>query len=193
MSLKENVNAIKDELSAEEQFLESVIKAEGFWKKYKRVVITLSVLLVVGLLAKVLITYMQEREIESANVAYNTLLKDSGDTVALATLQKSNTKLYEMYLFKTSIESKDVSTLEKNRGLITDSILKNLLSYQISSLNQKVTAQDVGIAKEIALLQEGYLLLKENKIKEAEAKFAQIPADSTLRSSVENLKHYSGK
>ena len=193
MSLKENVNAIKEELSAEEQFLESVIKAEGFWKKYKKLLITLVVVLVLGLLTKVVMDYIKGSNIESSNKAYNALLKDSGDTAALTTLKESNPKLYEMYLFKTSMESKDVAVLEKNKASVTDPILQNLLTYQISSLNEKVTALDAGVAKEFALLQEGYLLLKENKIKEAGAKFDQIPADSTLRSTVENLKHYSGK
>jgi len=193
LSLKENINAIKEELSAEEQFLEGVIKAEGFWKKYKKVVITLVLLLVVGLLTKALMSYIEESNIESSNIAYNALLEDSGDTAALATLKQSNSKLYEMYLFKISMESKDVLILEKNKVLMTDPILTNLMAYQISSLNQKVSALDAGIAKELALLQEGYLLLKEDKIKEAAAKFAQISTDSTLRTSVENLKHYSGK
>ncbi len=193
MSLKENVKAIKEELSAEEQFLESVIKAEGFWKKYNKLVIALAVLLVVGLLTKAVMSYIHDGNIESSNNAYNALIKDSGDTAALATLKQSNPKLYEMHLFKTSIQSKDVAMLEKSKAEITDPILKNLLSYQIGSLNKKVNSLDVGVAKEFALVQEGYLLLQENKIKEANAKFAQIPADSTLRSTVDSLKHYSGK
>ncbi len=193
MSLKENVNAIKEELSAEEQFLESVIKAEGFWKKYKKIVIALAVILVVGLLAKVLVAYIHDGNIESSNKAYNALLKDSNDADALATLKSKNPKLYEMYLFKTSMESKDVATLEKVKATITEPILKDLLLFQIGSINKKVVPSESGIAKEFALLEEGYLLLQENKIKEASAKFAQIPANSTLQSLVKNLKHYSGK
>ncbi|HIP46518.1 MAG TPA: hypothetical protein EYG95_03045 [Campylobacterales bacterium] len=193
MGLKENVKAIKEELGAEEQFLESIIKAEGFWKKYKKLVIALVVLLVVGLLTKAVMGYTHDNNIESSNNAYNALIKDSGDTAALATLKSSNPKLYEMYLFKTSMASKDVTTLEKSKQEISDPVLKNLLSYQIGSLTKKVSSLDAGVAKEFALLQEGYLLLQENKIKEAAAKFAQIPADSTLRATVESLKHFTGK
>ncbi len=193
MSLKDNVNAIKEELSAEEQFLESVIKAEGFWKKYKKIIITLAVIIVVGLLTKAVMGYIHESNIESSNHAYNALLKDANDASALATLKSKNPKLYELYMFKKSINSKDVAVLEKTKASITDPILKNLITYQIGSLNKKVVSLDAGIAKEFALLQEGYLLLQENKIKEASAKFAQIPADSTLQSVVKNIKHYSGK
>jgi len=193
LSLKDNVNAIKEELSAEEQFLESVIKAEGFWKKYKKILIGLAVIVVVGLLAKVAMDTIHDSNIEASNNAYNALLKNSNDTAALATLKSKNPKLYEMYLFKTNMDSNDASALEKTKALISDPILKNLITYQVESINKKVHAVDAGIAKELALAQEGYLLLKENKIKEADAKFAEIPATSTLQSIVKNLKHYSGK
>jgi hypothetical protein len=193
LSLKENVNAIKEELSAEEQFLESVIKAEGFWKKYKKIILTLAVLLVLGLLTKVGMEYMQERNLHASNEAYNLLLSDSKNSQALADLKKNSPKLYELYLFKSVTKSTDVSALEKVKSEISDPILKNLLSYQIDSLSKKVTSADAGIAQPLALLQEGYLLLQEDKIKEANAKFVQIPADSSLRDIVANLKHYSGK
>jgi len=36
LSLKENIEAIKEELTVEEKFLESVIKTESFYKKNKK-------------------------------------------------------------------------------------------------------------------------------------------------------------
>ncbi len=187
------MNAIKEELNTEEQFLESVIKAEGFWKKYKMPIVILATLLLLGLLAKAVMGYMADSNLESSNAAYNALSKDSGDSAALATLKSDSPKLYEMYLFKDAMAGSDISALEKAKSAISDPILLNLLSYQISSLNKKVTAADAGVAKEFALLQEGYLLLKENKIKEADAKFSQISKESSLYGVVKNLQHYSGK
>ncbi len=192
MSLKDNVNVIKEELSAEEQFLESVIKAEGFWKKYKKIFIALAVIVLVGLFAKVAMDYIHESNLKASNSAYSALLKDSKDADALATLKSKNPKLYELYLFKTSMHSGDVAQLEKSQSSLTDPILKDLLHYQIGSLKKKPTAADAGIAKELALLEEGYLLLQANKIKEADAKFAQISSSSSLQGLVKNLKHYRG-
>ena len=193
MSLKENVKAIKEELSTEEQFLESVIKAEGFWKKYKTPLILLSTAVVVGFLAKAVMGYLHESNIEASNEAYSALLKDSADTSALATLKSKNPKLYEMFLFKDSMKNQDPAVLAKSASAIQDPVLKKLLQYQVASLNKKVTASDAGIATEFALLQEGYLLLKENKIKEARAKLAKIPKNSALSSVVASLNHYMGK
>ena len=39
MSLKEDVNYIKKEISAEESYMESVFKIEKTWKKYKTSII----------------------------------------------------------------------------------------------------------------------------------------------------------
>jgi hypothetical protein len=192
LSLKENVNAIKEELSAEEQFLESVIKAEGFWKKYKKIIIALGVVIVVGALVKVGMDYMHQSNIEASNKAYNLLLKDSQNSEALATLKAKNPKLYELFLFKGAIERADVAALQKVTSDIKDPILSDLLNYQRASLEKKSSDMHTKIVKDFALLEEAYLLLQANKLKEADAKLSQIPVTSPLRNIVANLKHYMG-
>ena len=47
MALKEDINDIKQSLSAEEEFLENVIKSEFFIKKHKKLIISIIVILVV--------------------------------------------------------------------------------------------------------------------------------------------------
>jgi hypothetical protein len=193
LSLKENVNAIKEELSAEEQFLESVIKAEGFWKKYKKIIIALGVVVVVGALAKVGMDYIHQSNIEASNKAYNILLKDSQNSTALATLKEKNPQLYEMFLFKRAVESADVAALQKVESDIKDPLLSDLLKYQRASLEKSASDLDTKIVKDFALLEEAYLLLQDEKVKEANAKLSQIPVTSPLRNIVANLKHYMGK
>ena len=41
MSIKDDVNYIKNELSSEEKFLESFVKTERFFKKYKKLIVVL--------------------------------------------------------------------------------------------------------------------------------------------------------
>ena len=192
MSLKDNVNAMKEELSAEEQFLESVIKAEGFWKKYKTLIISVATIVILALLAKVGMEYMHQKDITESNLAYNALLKDSGDTNALNSLKKSNPKLYELYLFSNSTKANDAGSLEKIATEVNDPIMKELLSYQIASLKETPAPVDTTVAKEFSLLQKAYLLLKSGKIKEGDALLEQIPTNSSLRELVTTLKHYRG-
>ncbi len=193
MSLKENVNAIKEELTTEEQFLESVIKAEGFWKKYKMPIIIVATVVIMGLLAKAIMGYIAEQNLISANEAYSKVVDNSTDKEALSTLKSKSPALYELYLFNQSMKKGEVAALEEVKTKLSDPILGDLLTYQIASLKEKMSPSDIDIAKELALFEEGFLLLKANKIKEAKAKFAQIPQNSSLKSVVENLNHYMGK
>jgi hypothetical protein len=196
LSLKDNVKAVKEELNAQEQFLEGVIKAEGFWKKYKNIVIILATVILLAVIAKMVMGYMHERSLEKSNIAYSKLLKNSEDSDALSSLKSSNPKLYEMFIFKKSIQSMDLGELEKLKSTLKDPILKDLVTYQIDSISSKdlsnYAAKEGSIIKEFALYESAYLLLKDNKIKEAHAKLEMIPRTSPLFGMAQGLKHYSG-
>jgi hypothetical protein len=196
LSLKENVKAIKEELNAEEQFLEGVIKAEGFWKKYKTIAIVLGTVAFLAVIAKMVMGYMHESSLEKSNIAYSKLLKNGDDADALSSLKSSNPKLYEMFLFKKSIKTKDLGELEKLQSSLKDPILKDLVTYQIDSISKKdlsnYAAKEGSVIREFALYESAYLLLKDNKIKEAHAKLDTIPKTSPLFGMAQGLKHYSG-
>ncbi len=194
MSLKENIEAVKKELSAEEQFLESIVKAEGFWKKYKKLLIVLAVLVVVAALSLALYNSMKEKSLITSNEAYTTLTKNPTDKEALATLKSKNPKLYQLFLFSNEMKNADVAKLEAISSQISDPILKDLLSYQKASLSGKGMAEyslkQGAILKEFASLQEVYTLFKEGKSKEAKALLAQIPESSQLQQIAQSFKHY---
>ena len=196
LSLKENVKAIKEELNTEEQFLESVIKAEGFWKKYKTIVIVLAALAFLAVVGKMVMGYMHESSMQKSNEAYSKLLKNGDDADALASLKGSNPKLYEMFMFQKSVKTTDVKELEKLQSSLKDPVLKDLVSYQIDSISQKdlssYATKEGSIIKEFALYESAYLLLKQNKIKEATTKLDQIQKTSPLFNMAQSLKHYSG-
>jgi len=96
MSLKENVEYIKDEISSEEKFFESFFKLEKFYKKYKYLII----LVVVGTLGYFITSsvmgYINEQNTIKANNAYNKLLLNPTDTNSIAILKEKNTKLLEI-------------------------------------------------------------------------------------------------
>ncbi|HIP59612.1 MAG TPA: tetratricopeptide repeat protein [Campylobacterales bacterium] len=194
LSLKENIEAVKKELSAEEQFLESIVKAEGFWKKYKKLLIALAVLVVVAALGMALYNTMKEQSLKASNEAYLTLQKNPTDKEALETLKSKNPKLYQLFLFSNEMKSADVAKLEALSSQISDPILKDLLSYQKASLSGKglssyAMKQDA-LLKEFASLQEAYNLFKEGKSKEAKTLLAQIPESSQLQQIAQSFKHY---
>ena len=194
MSLKDNIDAVKKELSTEEQFLEGVVRAEGFWKKYKKLVISIGVLLVLLALGAALYNMMKEKSLNEANQAYLTLQQNPTDAKALESLKSTNPKLYELFLFSSTLKDGDTSKLDSISSSISDPILKDLLGYQKASQSEKglgsyITKQD-SVLKEFAILQEVYTNFKNGKSKEAKALLGQIPKTSQLYTIANSFNHY---
>ena len=72
MSIKENVDYIKSELSSEEKLLEGFVKSERFFKKYKNLLIALVVAIVLGS-----IFYVVKKSFDESNKYESNLLLNS--------------------------------------------------------------------------------------------------------------------
>ena len=191
MGLQENIKAVKDEISTEEQFLEGMIKSERFFNRNKKYIIAALVLLVVAAGGYAIKDVMAEARLKASNVAYQALLNDANNTAARETLQAKNPKLYTMYLFESALAKGDVEALKTVSLSKEDPILADLATYQLSQLDENATAKGE-LLSGMVLLQEGYELLKAKKIEEARLKFAQIDANSPLKQIAKNLEHYQG-
>jgi hypothetical protein len=132
-----------------------------------------------------------------ANEAYVKVLKDPSDVASLAELKDSNPALHELFIFQNAMKTDTVEALSGISSQIKDPILKDLLSYQKASLEEKdletYSIKSSSILKDIALLERGYMLLEEGKIKEASSALMSISENSQLRSVADALSHYSVK
>ncbi|WP_333803459.1 hypothetical protein [Sulfurospirillum sp.] len=191
MGLKENINAVKEEITTEEQFLEGMIKSERFFKRNKKYIISALVLLAFGAGGYAINDVMAGQRLKVSNAAYQALLKDANNSSALETLKAKNPKLYGMFIFETALAKGDVEALKSVSLSKEDPILADLATYQLSQLDANATPKGE-LLSGMVLLQEGYELLKEKKIEEARLKFAQIEANSPLKQIAKNLEHYQG-
>jgi len=192
LSLKENINSIKEEIGAEEQFLESVIKGERFYKKYKKQILVSAVFIVLFSIGYVGYDFIKQRNLKASNEAYEKLLKTPSDRDALSILKDKNPKLYNVFLFQEAVKKNSTQELESLAKNSSDELLTDLLKYQLAQLkNSKVVESK--LLNGFSLLEEGFDLLKEGKITEAKLKFAQIDSNSPLFKIVKNLEHYQGK
>ena len=191
MSLKENIEAVKTELNTEEQFLESMIKFERVFKKYKYYFITLAVVIILFTIGYNIQNYLNQQRLNASNSAFIKLQKDPNDKTAIATLKENNNRLYTLLTMQTLM--KEGKSIDKSS---LDDIQKSLLEYYeaSSSLNkEKLSAyanSDNPILKDFATLQEGYLFLKEKNFKTANIKFSQIPVNSPLKDISKSFSHY---
>ncbi len=194
MGLKENIQAVQEEISTEEQFLEGMIKGERFFKRNKKYIIVGLSIVVLGVAGYAINDLLSQQRLKAANAAYQTLMTNANDQNALTTLQQKNPKLYTMFLFEQALSKNDLEALKTVAASKDNNpILADIAGYQLAQLDTNSTHEAKSeLLKNMVLLQEGYQLLQDNKIEEARLKLAQIDANSPLKQVAKNLEHYQG-
>lgn len=198
MSLKENIDMVKDELSQEEKLFAGAVQTERFVKKYKLQLISALVAIVVILVSNSIYQASVEQAIESSNEAYMTLLSNSEDAQAAKVLKENNPALYDAWMFKVALEKNDEETL-KTLSSSQSNVVADLANYELAALKKDKTAlneyalnQDA-ILKDLAILNEAVLLMQEGKTDEAKARLALIDEKSSLNKLAMLLQHYGIK
>lgn len=190
MGIKENIKAVRDELTTEEQFLEGMIKTERFFKAKKRYIVGALILAVIGTAGYGINSMMEQNRLKSSNDALVVLLKDPQNVNALETLKQKNEKLYEIFVLQQAIEKTDNDALSKLSKSKT-SLVSDIAGYQLAQTEETAVVKSE-LMSGLAALQVGYALLKENKIDEAKLQFATIEPTSALKQIAQNLEHYQG-
>jgi hypothetical protein len=154
MSLKENVDLIKDGISTEEKFFESFFKVEKFWKKYKTAIIGIGVIIVISLFGLQIKNYIVTKNNMEANNAFNTLLENPNNAKAKAILKDKNLKLLqlaqyinsaktdksvnidikyikELAQYSVALENNDIAKIEKLR-LNQDFLLEDYATFELA-------------------------------------------------------------
>ena len=135
MSLKENIEMVKEELNSEEQFFEKAVQTERFVKKYKKPLIgfvTVAILAIVGGSAY---NITVENKIDQSNVALNILMVDASDTAAQEQLKSLNPKLFDVWSLSQALKSKDqdaLRQLQSSEALV----VADLAEYELSAIQE---------------------------------------------------------
>jgi len=189
MSLKENVDYVKEELNSEEKFLEGFVKVERFYKKNKLIIIAAVVIVIGAIIGLYTTKSIQESNKLDANIAFNKVIEDPKDTSAMATLKEKNTQLYQVAQFVQA-------TKDGKAADIQVTYLKELSDYQ-KALNEKdinklnaVSMQNNFLLKEFAIFNKALLQVNEGKYEDAKTTLKLIPADSKASELVNILNHY---
>lgn len=185
MAIKEDIKAIKEEIGAEEQFIESLIKGERFFKKYKLPLITAAVLVVLFGAGYAFNDYTTQKQLTLTNEAYELLLENPNNKEAIKTLKSANEPLYNAYMFSKASKSKNMDELKQLLSSNLDPVLKDMAKFELGE-------DDTQMYKNLKALLDGYNLLKQGKKKEANNAFSAIPLTSNLQEIVEKLNHYQG-
>lgn len=195
MSLKTDIEMVKDELSSEEMFFEKAVITERFIKKYKKVMIGSVIAIVVVVAANIAYNLKNENRIEAANTALAILQNDSNNAQALNDLKSLSNSLYEVYLYSNAVTNKDGKSLAELTKSKTP-MISDLASYELAqdskSLEEYALKQDA-VFKELALVQSAVMLINSGNTDEAHKKLMQIAQTSSLSSVAKSLLHYGVK
>ena len=198
MSLKENVEMIKEELSSEEKFFEKAVVTERFLKKYKKVIISFFALVVVVALGNVIYTMKEQNRLEEANAQLNILLKNPSDTAASKRLKELSPKLYEVWSFAKAVidnDAKKLQTLSSSKlPLIGDmATYEAAVRTQNTSELQHYELRQLPMYRDLAIVQEALKAMLHNDTAKAKEKLAMIDEKSPLQGLASILGHYGIK
>ena len=185
MAIKEDLTEIKKEIDAQEQFLESMIKGERFFKKYKTLLIVVCAAAIVAAVGFYASKILNDNRVEEANLAYSKLILNPNDANALSVLKEKEPNMYALFSLGQMLDKNDTKGISELANLQINPLVKDIILSQTGDANAE-------ILKEYSALLKGFELLKENKIKEANDEFNKIALDSQLQTLVKNLKHYQG-
>lgn len=189
MSLKENVDYVKEELNSEEKFLEGFVRVERFYKKYK-IIIILALFVIIGLVIGLYATKtIQASNKLDANIAFNKLMENPDDAEAKSTLKDKSQQLYEVALYAQSLEKGQFNETELRYFKQLVAYQKALEEQNIDKLNEVSMEKDF-LLKEFAIFNKALIQAKEGKYEDAKATLNLIPADSQVNNLVTALKHY---
>jgi len=186
VSIKDDVNYVKKELSGDEKILESAFKIEELYKKYKFVIWGVVAAIILAFAGKTAMDAMHEAKLADANNAFLTLQTKPDDTEALQTLKAKNPALFELFSYAQAVKNQDVKALNGLAGS-SSAVIADSSKYVAATLENK--SSDSKLYKEMALLEAAYLSIKAGDIKSAKAKLELIDERSSFSMLASLLMH----
>ncbi len=187
MSLKENINYIKEEVSNEDKIFESFFKLEKFYKKYKFIIIASIISILSYVITVNVLSYLKEQSDIKANIAYNKVLLNNKDDKSLQILKEENKVLFDIATYKNS----------------NDNTLQNDVLYlkQIALFNKAIKEKDIKtidsliidsnfLLRDYAIFNKALLLIDDKNYIKAKKTLEQIANTSEIKQASDLLKHF---
>ena len=198
MSLKENINMVKEELNSEEKFFEKAVITEKFLKKYKKPLIGFVIAIVLIVVTDTIYSINKQNTIDSANATLKELQSNPLDAVALTRLESLSPQLHDVWLYSQAVANQNSQTFEKlsnSKALIVSDIAK----YELAELKndvatlQEYTKKQDAIYKDLAFVELAIIAMNDGKIEEAHTHLNMISSESPLAQVTKTLMHYGVK
>lgn len=185
MSLKENVDYIKEEISTEETFLEKFLQLEKFYKKYKKAIFGVVAVSFLSFVGVTISNYIKEQNLIQDNIMFNKVLSNSKDNVSLEYLKQNNQKLYKLAIYMNNKDSSTDLEFLKDLRIYTKAIKEN----NIDKISSVILHQDF-LLKDFAIFNKALIQAENKQYKEAKETLSAISITSNIRELVNMLNHF---
>lgn len=190
VSIKDDVNYVKQELSGDEKVLESAFKLETLYKKHKLKLWGVVTALILFFAVTAGLDAIHEAKLRKANDAFLALQADRNDSEALKVLEDSNSALFELYSYAEAVKKEDVMALHSLAKSSND-VIADASGYTAGVLEKKPVNSK--LYKEMALFEEAYVAIGAGDLKSAKEKLELIDERSPLGVVTSFLKHFTIK
>lgn len=190
VSIKDDMNYVKKELSSDEKVLESAFKLETLYKKYKFLIWGTVIALVLFFIGTATMNAMSEAKLVKANEAFLVLQINAEDADALKVLKEANPALFELYSYGKAVEKQDIITL-KTLSKSNNIVIADASGYAVGVLNKKPVNSK--LYKELSLFLEAYIAIGEGNMQVAKNKLGLIDERSPMGVIASFLKHFTIK
>jgi len=180
-----DIKEVKEEIKKEEELLVKVFQLEKFIKKYKKPIIAITTVIVLGLIGLNVYNFYIEKKLITSNNALEEVLANPNDKKALDIL-KEDKKLYDLYLLQKGdykdITTKELEEIKAYKLAMKKGSIKALEDY-LNNPNYKILKNSV----RVALIR---LYLQNNNRPKALALEKEIPQNSQFKPLAIYLIHY---
>ncbi len=198
MSLKNDLDMVKEELNSEEKFFEKAVITEKFVKKYKNLMIASVIGVVILISANIAYDVNKQNTKDAANAALVELMNDSTNAAALTRLESLSPALRDVWVYSQAVVSKDTAALESLKSS-KDVIISDLASYELAVESkdqaklESYALKQNSIYKDLANIQSAVIFIQSGNTVKAQEKLSLISIDSSLAQVAASLMHYGVK
>jgi len=198
LSLKNDIEMVKEELSSEEKFFEKAVMTERVVKKYKKVIIGAVVGVTLFVAGSIVYSEMQDARVADANGLLLELKATPSNQAALARLASLSPNLHDVWLYSQAVATQNSAGFEKllssKAPFVADFAAYELAqaTNDIEKLERYAQKQDA-IYADLAIVQAALIFINSGETEKAHAKLKAISINSAFSEVASALMHYGVK
>lgn len=190
MSIKQNLETIKEEFKSDEKIFESAFKIERIFYRYKWIFIGIVAILLILWIYTSIKDMLEEKNAQQASKIYAQLQQQ--DTPELfEQLEKKAPNLSEFLRLRKAVQNGDEEALQKlSNSKIA--FIAEFAKYQNAMLKKDINELGLinGQFGDLAKFEQAFLLIKDKKIAQAQEILQAIPQNSSIKELSKLLSHY---